>query len=93
MNKSELVESIYQQLGEEAGSKASVERFLNTTLEAIAEGLKKEKAVNITGFGNFTVVHHDERQGINPATKQPITIAASNKVKFKAGKGLSEKMN
>lgn len=93
MNKSELIESIHQKLGDDAGSKAAVERFLNATLEAIADGLKQNQSVNITGFGNFTVVHQAARQGINPATKQPITIEASNKVKFKAGKGLTEKVN
>lgn len=33
------------------------------------------------------------REGINPATKEKITIAAANVPKFKAGKALKEALN
>lgn len=49
--------------------------------------------VQIPGFGTFTVSHRAERQGINPATKAPMTIKASNSVRFKPGKGLKEAVN
>lgn len=93
MTKSELIDHVFQQLGGDVASKVSTEKIINAAFEAIAEGLNKDRAVNIVGFGSFAVQHRPERQGRNPATGQSITIAASNAVKFKPGKSLTERVN
>jgi DNA-binding protein HU-beta len=41
------------------------------------------------GFGTFSVAERAARQGINPATKKPIKIAAKKVAKFKAGAELA----
>lgn len=46
----------------------------------------------ITGFGTFSINEKGERTGINPATKQQITIPAKKVVKFKAGAELADKV-
>ncbi len=50
---------------------------------------KKDGKVSLVGFGTFSVAERAARQGINPATKKPIKIAAKTVAKFKAGAELS----
>ncbi|MFA6727063.1 MAG: HU family DNA-binding protein, partial [Prevotella sp.] len=45
------------------------------------------------GFGTFSVNKRPARQGINPATKQKIKIAAKKVVKFKTGTELANVVN
>jgi nucleoid DNA-binding protein len=87
MNKAELIVSIQEHLGEDT-SKAAAERALEAVLESIKTGIKEDGSVSIIGFGSFDVTDRAARQGINPKTKEPIQIAASKAVKFKAGAGL-----
>ena len=42
----------------------------------------------LVGFGTLSVAERGERTGINPSTKQTITIPAKKVVKFKAGNEL-----
>ena len=90
MTKGDLVNSIAENanLTKEQASDA-----LNATLNAISNAMKSGDKAAILGFGTFSVSHRKARKGINPATKQPIDIAAKNVVKFKAGKGLTEVVN
>lgn len=90
MNKTQLVEVIQKNLGAEA-SKACAERALNAVLDAIKAGVKKEKKVQLIGFGTFSVVDRKARTGINPKTKEKIKIKASKAIKFKAGSAFKAK--
>lgn len=85
MNKTELIKAVAAGADlSQAQAKAAVE----ATLNAIADSLKKEESVALLGFGTFSINERPERQGINPATKEKITIAAKKVVKFKAGSQL-----
>ena len=90
MNKTELVSSIAEKSGL---SKADAKKALDATVEAIADALKAGDKVSLVGFGTFAVAERPERQGINPATKAPITIAAKKVAKFKAGADLDNAVN
>lgn len=90
MNKTELVSSIAAKAGL---SKADSKKALDATIEAIAEALKAGDKIALVGFGTFSVAERPERQGINPATKAPITIAAKKVAKFKAGADLDNAIN
>ena len=46
--------------------------------------------ITISGFGTFEMRERAERQGINPRTREPITIAASRSIVFKPGKSLKD---
>jgi DNA-binding protein HU-beta len=59
----------------------------------IADALKANKRVQITGFGTFESKHRKARQGRNPRTGQTIEIRASNTPAFRAGKGLKDAIN
>ncbi|MCH5182303.1 MAG: HU family DNA-binding protein [Prevotellaceae bacterium] len=82
MNKTELVNAIAAAAGL---SKADSKKALDATLDAIAAAVKSGDKVALLGFGTFSVSERAARQGINPATKQAITIPAKKVVKFKAG--------
>ena len=85
MNKTELSSAVAKQANlTQAQAKAAVE----ATLDAIATALKEGDKVALLGFGTFSV---NERPGINPATKEKITIPAKKVVKFKAGSALEVK--
>jgi DNA-binding protein HU-beta len=90
MNKKELVKAISEKL--EITQKAAGEQ-LEVMLEVITEELVNGGEVKISGFGTFSVAERGERQGINPATQQPITIPAKKSAKFKGGKELTDALN
>lgn len=83
MNKAELILEVQKLLGKEA-TKACAERALNAVLDSIKAGVKKNKKLQLIGFGTFSVVDRKARTGINPKTKEKIKIKASKAVKFKA---------
>jgi len=87
MNKTELIEKI------EAGaglSKVDAKKALDATVEAIKAALAAGDKVQLVGFGTFAVADRPAREGINPATKQKITIPAKKVAKFKAGAELAD---
>lgn len=85
MNKSELIEAIAQ---EADISKAAAQKALDATTNAVTNALKQGDTVTLVGFGTFYVGERAERQGRNPKTGEPLTIAAAKTLKFRAGKAL-----
>ena len=57
--------------------------------EALIAGDK----IQLVGFGTFSVNERPAREGINPATKEKIQIAAKKVAKFKAGAELADALN
>ena len=90
MNKTELVAKIAEGAGL---SKVDAKKALDATLEAIKKAVKKSEKVALVGFGTFDVTKRKARKGINPATKEQITIAAKKVAKFKAGAELADALN
>ena len=89
MNKTELIDKIAAGAGL---SKADSKKALDATVDAIKAALVAGDKIQLVGFGTFAVSERPARQGINPATKQKITIAAKKVVKFKAGAELAAKV-
>ena len=87
MNKTELIEKIA--VGAEL-SKADAKKALEDTIEAIKNALVDGDKIQLIGFGTFSVSERPAREGINPATKEKITIAAKKVAKFKAGAELAD---
>ena len=81
MNKAELVAEVQKTLGADT-SKASAERAIQAVLEGIKKGIKKDKNVQLIGFGTYSVTKRAARDGINPQTGDKIRIKASKAVKF-----------
>jgi DNA-binding protein HU-beta len=82
MNKAELIDSIQAALGKDA-TKRAADEALEAVLSSIAKGVKKDKKVQIIGFGTFEVKKRAARQGRNPKTGEAMKIAASKSVGFK----------
>lgn len=89
MNKAELISKIADDAGiTKTQANASIDSFV----EAVTKTLKKGDKVTLVGFGTFSVSKRAARNGRNPQTGAVIKIKAKKVAKFKAGKGLSEKI-
>lgn len=86
MNKTELIAKVAEGAGL---SKVDAKKALDATLEAIGAAVKAGDKVALVGFGTFSVNERPARQGINPMTKETISIPAKKVVKFKAGADLA----
>ena len=75
------------------GLKASdSEQAVNAVFEGIASSLKAGEEASFIGSSSFTVVQREARDGRSPRTGEPLKIAASKSIKFKAGKTLKESL-
>ncbi|BCS85096.1 MULTISPECIES: HU family DNA-binding protein [Prevotellaceae] len=90
MNKTELIDKIAAGAGL---SKADAKKALDATTAAIKDALVAGDKIQLVGFGTFSVNERPAREGINPATKAKIQIAAKKVAKFKAGAELSDAVN
>jgi len=90
MNKAELTALIAEKTGL---TKKSSEEALKAVIESITEALVKGDKVQIVGFGSFEVKSRAEHTGHNPHTGEKITIQASKKPAFHAGKALRDAVN
>jgi DNA-binding protein HU-beta len=90
LNKGDLVSAIAENLGR---NKAEAKVCLEAVLDTFTAELVKGNEISVIGFANFKVEHVAERQGRNPSTGQPMTIAAKKVVKVTIGKGLKDAVN
>jgi len=79
--KVSLVEAVQKQLGSET-TKAEAERAVTAVINAVKVGVKKDKTVQLVGFGTFKVVETKARKIINPKTLRIVRIPKSKTVKF-----------
>ena len=90
MNKTELIDNIAA--GAEI-TKAQAKAALEATTNALKEALIAGDKIQLVGFGTFSINERPAREGINPATKEKIQIAAKKVAKFKAGAELADAIN
>jgi DNA-binding protein HU-beta len=81
MNKRDLIDAISGRLGDKKTATEALNAVLDTIQSAVASGDK----VAITGFGVFEKSERPARTARNPATGDPIEVAASSVPKFRAG--------
>ena len=90
MNKTELIKAIAAKAGiSQKDAAASVDAFI----DVIADALKAGDKVAIANFASFELKAKAARQGFNPITKKPITIAASKAPAAKFGKAFKDRFN
>ena len=87
MNKTELIDKIAAGAGL---TKVDAKKALDATVAAIKDALVAGDKISLVGFGTFSVSERPAREGINPATKEKISIAAKKVAKFKAGAELAD---
>ena len=87
VTKKELAEILADKYGY---TKKEANEVVTTIFDEIAANLAAGNEIDISGFGKFYVKERKEREGINPATGQKITISSSRAPAFKAKKALKE---
>ena len=87
MTKGQLIESVSKASGlDKKSSKAAIEGLT----KVVETTIKKGGEVPLTGLGKFRVAKRKARMGRNPATGEPIKIAAKTVVKFSVAKNLKD---
>lgn len=90
MNKADLVSLVSVDLNI---SKAEATRIVEAVIEGIATGVERDERVSLSGFGTFRKKKRKPRRGVNPSTKEHMTIPASMTVTFAASQALKDRMN
>ncbi len=89
MNKAELVEEVAGKVGL---TKKETNNVVDAITSAITDSLVRNEKVILVGLGTFEVRRRKTRTGVNPQTRQRLVIPAMNVARFKAGKGLRERV-
>lgn len=90
MNKAQFVELV-QSCGEYK-TKVEAEAAIKAFTEAITEALVKQEEVSLVGFGNFSAALQKGKSGKVPGTDKTYTTQDKMVPKFKAGKGLKDRV-
>ena len=88
MTKEGLTEAVMKAAKME--TKKQAQAAVEGVFAAITKSLSRGEEVTVTGFGTFRTAKSAARSGRNPKTGESLTIPASIRVKFKAGKALKE---
>ncbi|GHT27568.1 DNA-binding protein HU-beta [Bacteroidia bacterium] len=87
MNKTDFISAVAEKAGL---SKVDAKKAVDAFAEVVSSELKAGGKVALLGFGSFSVSEKAARNGVNPKTKQSITIPARKVAKFKASAELAE---
>jgi len=89
--KADIVDFIADNV--EGISKKQASEAFESFVEVICMHLERGERVQVPGLGSFAPSERAARTGRNPKTGEPIAIAASKSVRFKAGKDLKSTVN
>jgi len=79
------------QVAERGGlSKKDATDAVEAVLGQILDSLVSGEDINFTGFGKFHVAERGPRQGVNPQTRERITIPGGKVPRFSAGSALKK---
>jgi DNA-binding protein HU-beta len=87
MQKTDFVKSVADRANV---SQKEAKQVIDAALDIITDSLKGGEKVTLTGFGTFEVRQRQEREGVNPQTRQKIKIAATKTPGFSASSTLKE---
>ena len=87
MQKTDFVKSVAEKA---QVSQKEAKQVIDAALDIITDSLKGGEKVTLTGFGTFEVRQRQEREGVNPQTRQKIKIAATKTPGFSASSTLKE---
>jgi DNA-binding protein HU-beta len=90
MNRTELIGAIAESAGI---TKAQADKALRATMDNIQNTVASGNSLSLIGFGTFSSSARAARQGKNPRTGEPISIAARKVARFSPGKGFRDLVN
>ena len=89
MTKQEFIDRVADESGL---SKREASEAVEAVLTTIQSTLKSGGEINFTGFGKFHVAERGPRQGVNPQTRERITIPGGRVPRFTAGSALKKEV-
>jgi DNA-binding protein HU-beta len=89
MNKTEFIKELGAKVNLTAKQAGAV---LDALTEIIVDQVKAGDKVQIAGLGSFELKQRSARTGVNPQTKEEITIPASKVPVFKPAKAFKEEV-
>lgn len=87
MTKQEFIDQV---AGKTDLSKKDATDAVEAVLVTIRETLQAGGDISFTGFGKFHVAERGDRQGVNPRTRERITIKGGRVPRFTAGSALKQ---
>jgi DNA-binding protein HU-beta len=87
MQKTDFIARVAEQTGT---TKKVTRQVIEAALDTIAQCLANDEKVVLTGFGTFELRTRQARRGVNPQTRQTMTIAASRSPGFSASNSLKD---
>jgi DNA-binding protein HU-beta len=87
MQKTDFIARVAEQTGT---SKKVTRQVIEAALNTIANSLASDEKVVLTGFGTFELRTRQARRGVNPQTRQAMTIPASRTPGFSASNSLKD---
>ena len=90
MSKQTLIDAVAEKCDM---TKDKAKDAVDAVIHQITHAMKSGGEIRIPDFGTFKVTKSKAREGRNPATREKIQIAASNKPKFTAAKKLKDLLN
>ena len=87
MQKTDFIARVAEQTGT---SKKVARQVIEAALDTIGQSLANDEKVVLTGFGTFELRTRQARRGVNPQTRQMMTIASSRSPGFSASNSLKE---
>ena len=90
MNKGELIKAMAEKAGfTQKDAAAAYDAFV----EVVTDAMKAGEKVQLIGFGTFEVKNVAAKTGINPQTKEKVSIPACKKPVMKFGKAYKDSFN
>ena len=90
MNKGELIKAMAEKAGfTQKDAAAAYDAFV----AAVTDAMKAGEKVQLIGFGTFEVKNVPAKTGINPQTKEKVSIPACKKPVMKFGKAYKDMIN
>ena len=90
MNKAQFVELV--QSSGEYNTKVEAEAAIKAFTEAVTTALAQKEDVSLVGFGSFNAALQKGKSGKVPGTDKTYTTEDKMVPKFKAGKGLKDRV-
>ena len=99
IGKIDLVKGISESLQKDHAYRSNsitisqINRVIDSFLEEIEKSLIEGVKVSLKGYFTLRTIKTEARTGVNPATKQKITIPQGKRVSFKISSVLKDKIN
>lgn len=89
MQKTEFIKAVAEQAGDGV-SQRQAKQIIEAAISVITDTLKRGEKVTLTGFGTFELRERQQREGVNPQTRERMTIPATKTPGFSASTTLKE---